>query len=63
MISTVIRIVGSATVVALAAVALDAGGRVVITMTDVPNYVVAGKPVTLTYPVRQHGMRLVGGLA
>ena len=34
----------------LAAVALEAGGWVVITVTDLPDHVVVGKPVTLTTP-------------
>lgn len=49
-------------VLALAVVALEAGGWVVITVTDLPDYVVVGKPVTLTYAVRQHGMHLLGNL-
>jgi hypothetical protein len=32
-----------------------AGGWAVITVDDVPDYAVAGKPVELTYVVRQHG--------
>jgi len=46
----------------LSAVALEAGGWAVITVTDLPDYVVVGEPVTLTYAVRQHGMRLLTGL-
>lgn len=48
--------------VLLATAALDAGGWVVITVTELPEYVVVGEPVTLTYGVRQHGMRLLTGL-
>lgn len=45
-----------------AAVAPEAGGWVVITVTDFPDFVVVGKPVTLAYAVRQHGRHLLGGL-
>jgi hypothetical protein len=46
----------------LAAGVLEAGGWVVITVTDIPDAVPVGQPVTLTYAVRQHGSRLLGGL-
>lgn len=46
----------------LAGVAVDAGGWAVITVKDLPDYVFAGKPATLTYSVRQHGKLLLGGL-
>lgn len=35
----------------------------VITVTDLPDHVVVGKSVTLTYAVRQHGRHLLGSLA
>ncbi|MGH8622503.1 MAG: c-type cytochrome [Burkholderiales bacterium] len=38
------------------------GGWAVITVEDLPDYVVAGQPVTLTYSVRQHGQTLLRGL-
>jgi mono/diheme cytochrome c family protein len=44
------------------AVPLGAGGWVVITVHDLPHYVVAGAPVTFWYSVRQHGRVLLGGL-
>lgn len=50
-------------VLLLAVAALDAGGWVVVTVRHLPEYVVAGEPVTLTYGVRQHGMRLLDGLS
>ena len=40
-----------------------AGGWAVITVEDLPDYVVAGRPVTLTFTVRQHGVRPLGGLS
>lgn len=39
-----------------------AGGWAVITVEDLPDYVVAGRPVTLTFTVRQHGVSPLGGL-
>ncbi|MBI4502005.1 MAG: c-type cytochrome [Gemmatimonadetes bacterium] len=54
-------------VLALAGLALPLmaaayGGWAVITMDDLPEYVVAGRPVTLTFTVRQHGRTLLSGL-
>jgi cytochrome c551/c552 len=46
----------------LASAVLDAGGWAVITVKDLPDHVVVGTPVTLTYAVRQHGRDLLGGL-
>ncbi len=57
-----IRFICSGVFLTLAVVALEAGGWVVITVTELPDYVAVGKPVTLTYAVRQHGMRLLGSL-
>jgi mono/diheme cytochrome c family protein len=53
--------------VALSAVAASAftvgrGGWAVITVEDLPQHLVAGKPVELTFLVRQHGMTLMSGL-
>jgi hypothetical protein len=39
-----------------------AGGWAVITVTEVPEYVVTGQPVTVTYAVRQHGRHLLSNL-
>lgn len=39
-----------------------AGGWAIITLNDFPDYAVAGKPITLTFSVRQHGMSLLSGL-
>ncbi len=47
---------------ALVAAAASAGGWAAITVEDLPEYVVAGQPVALTYSVRQHGLTLMSGL-
>ncbi|MGQ0649112.1 MAG: c-type cytochrome [Gemmatimonadaceae bacterium] len=49
---------------ALAAIALGAvyGGWAVTTVDDFPDAAVAGKPLTLSWKVRQHGVELLGGL-
>lgn len=39
-----------------------AGGWAAITVEDLPDYVVAGEAVDLSYVVRQHGVRRLGGL-
>jgi len=57
-----IRSLCSGVLLTLAVVGLNAGGWVVITVTDVPDDVVVGKPFTLAYAVRQHGMHLLGNL-
>jgi len=47
----------------LAAVtAAYAGGWAIITLNDLPDYAVAGKPLNLTFAVRQHGVTLLSGL-
>lgn len=38
------------------------GGWASVTLDDVPDYIVAGQPVTLTYTVRQHGEEPLSGL-
>jgi hypothetical protein len=38
-----------------ATLALAAGGWAVITLDDLPDAIAAGKPITLTFTVRQHG--------
>lgn len=45
-----------------AAVSLHAGGWSVITVDDLPEFVRAGEPFTLTYAVRQHGVSLLSHL-
>jgi mono/diheme cytochrome c family protein len=39
-----------------------AGGWAVVTVENLPEQFVVGKPTTLTFSVRQHGQRLVPGL-
>jgi mono/diheme cytochrome c family protein len=41
---------------------IHAGGWCVVTLANVPTTVAAGRPVTLAYTVRQHGIRPVDGL-
>lgn len=38
------------------------GGWASVTLDDVPDYLVAGQPVTINYTVRQHGKDLLSGL-
>ena len=38
------------------------GGWAVVTMDDLPEYLVAGKPLTLSFVVRQHGVTPLDGL-
>lgn len=52
----------AAAFIAAAAAGLSAGGWSVITLKDFPDYAMAGKPLALTFSVRQHGNHLVGGL-
>lgn len=39
------------------------GGWATVTVEDLPEYVVAGEPTTLTFSVRQHGREPLDGLA
>jgi mono/diheme cytochrome c family protein len=48
--------------VLLAAATITAGGWAVTTVDDLPDQIEAGKPVTLTYTVRQHGQHPLAGL-
>jgi mono/diheme cytochrome c family protein len=53
--------------VALSAVAASAftvgrGGWAVITVEDLPEHLVAGKPIAVSFVVRQHGVTLLSGL-
>ena len=41
---------------------MQAGGWSIVTLREFPAYTVAGMPLTLTFSVRQHGVRLVSGL-
>ncbi len=40
-----------------------AGGWAVITVDDLPDYAVVGKPLTLSFMVRQHGVSPIDGLS
>lgn len=51
-----------AAVLVLGLVTTHAGGWAVITVEDLPEQLVAGKPATIEFSVRQHGQRLVSGL-
>jgi mono/diheme cytochrome c family protein len=42
--------------------AVFAGGWAIITLKEFPDYAVAGKPLNLTFAVRQHGLTLLSGL-
>lgn len=43
-------------------IAASAGGWATVTVEDLPDYLVAGQPVTLTFTVRQHGVEPISGL-
>jgi len=63
MVARLAWMTGIAVGLTLAMARLDAGGWAVVTLKDVPEYMVAGKPVSLTYAVRQHGVQLTPGLS
>jgi mono/diheme cytochrome c family protein len=42
--------------------AVYAGGWAIVTLSEFPDYVVAGKPLNLTFAVRQHGVTLLSDL-
>jgi hypothetical protein len=52
----------AAAIVLLPAIPFLAGGWAVTTVEDLPDYAVAGRPLTLTFTVRQHGFRPIDGL-
>src|SRR3990170_6313030 len=52
-----------ATILAFNILTAGAGGWAVITVDDLPEQFVAGEPTTFGFAVRQHGVRLVPGLA
>src|SRR5688572_25393708 len=62
MTSRSVRFLCSGVLVVLASAGPGAGGWAVITVKDLPDYAVVGRPLTLTYAVRQHGQHLLGGL-
>jgi hypothetical protein len=57
------RFMFAAVLLVAAAGVLNAGGWVVVTLDTVPDHVMVGNPIALTYAVRQHGSRLTSGLA
>jgi len=63
MVARLAWLTGIAVGLTLAIARLDAGGWAVVTLKDVPEYMVAGKPVSLTYAVRQHGVHFTPGLS
>jgi hypothetical protein len=46
----------------LPAIAYSFGGWAVVTVDNLPEYVVAGQPLSLSFVVRQHGITLLSGL-
>jgi mono/diheme cytochrome c family protein len=54
-------VIGFGLLLILTGVAL-AGGWAFITLNEFPDYAVAGKPLNLTFSVRQHGVTLLPGL-
>jgi cytochrome c551/c552 len=61
-IRTLRRVVGGLALVAIPATVGWTGGWAVVTVKEVPDQVVVGKPVTLTWVVRQHGVQKLSGL-
>ena len=49
-------------VIAASSIAASFGGWAVTTIHQMPDYVVAGKPVNLEFTVRQHGFQYMSGL-
>jgi mono/diheme cytochrome c family protein len=47
----------------LPVLAFSFGGWAVVTVDELPEYVVTGKPVDLPFSVRQHGVTLLSGLS
>lgn len=60
--SPAIRWIAAVACFVLTIATVDAGGWAVITVVRTPDTVIAGKPVTITYAVRQHGQTLLNGL-
>ena len=57
-----LRFVLPCLLLALTASAPEPGGWALITVEDLPDHLVAGTPLELTYTVRQHGQTLRSGL-
>jgi mono/diheme cytochrome c family protein len=58
----VIKVVTTPALVFILISAAFAGGWAIVSVDDFPEYAVAGKPVNLTFAVRQHGVTLLPGL-
>jgi mono/diheme cytochrome c family protein len=58
----VVRSILALSIMFVLAAAAEAGGWAVITLNEFPEYAVAGKPLQLTFAVRQHGVTLLSGL-
>lgn len=56
------RFTGIVGVLLLIGTTTHAGGWAVVTVRTLPDHVITGDPVTLTYAVRVHGMALTDGL-
>ncbi len=62
MKSTYARLTVSLIALFVAVTTAYAGGWAIITVKDFPDYAVTGKPLTLIFTVRQHGVTLMEGL-
>jgi len=51
-----------ASLLILIAATAYAGGWAIVTVIDLPDYAIAGKTLTMTFAVRQHGATLLAGL-
>jgi hypothetical protein len=59
---TVVRFAVSQFILLAVVTTVFAGGWATITLNEFPDYAVAGKPLRLTFSVRQHGVTLLDGL-
>jgi len=57
-----LRFLGLLILFSMVVTAVYAGGWAIVTLKDLPNYAVAGKPLTLTFAVRQHGVTFLSDL-
>ena len=59
---SIVRFALSLSIVLAFVIAAYAGGWATITLSDFPDYAVAGKPLNLSFTVRQHGQTLLPDL-
>jgi hypothetical protein len=59
---TLARSIVAVAVLTVAITAAYAGGWSIITLNHLPDYAIAGKPIPLTFSVRQHGSTLISDL-